>query len=309
VTPPGSRLHALASQWFDARTVATVFEPLIADLQHEWSIAAPAKRRWIAARGRIAFAVAFISAYPRVLGAPTPPGTVRRVMVRIAMFSAIAAVIGMVPVWRNLATQSWTGDASPGLIVTIVLVPLVPLITAFLPFAIAVGIDAIRGSQGLSPEAERGAVTKLLLAVTLWTIVGGGWFVPAVNQAWRTSVSVAVGGAAAGYVPPRGMRELSTYELVFHPDRAFVQSNRPGGSAARELYRRVALVLLPLLLVRLRWLTLAAEGLPRYSVAGAASMSLSVDLLPFAHVIIAWLLLAAFAFAHPWLATRHQRLA
>ena len=53
---PGWRLHRMARRWFGTGTCEQVFEPLIADLQREWSDTAPAAQRSVAlARGYVAF--------------------------------------------------------------------------------------------------------------------------------------------------------------------------------------------------------------------------------------------------------------
>ena len=55
---PGSRWLAFASRWFDERTVASVFEPLIADYQREWRDEGSSRRVLISIRAMVAFAVA-----------------------------------------------------------------------------------------------------------------------------------------------------------------------------------------------------------------------------------------------------------
>jgi hypothetical protein len=303
--PPGSRLLEFTSQWFDDRTVAGVFQPLVADLQHEWSAAAPGRRRWIALQGRVAFVVAFIATYPRVLRTPTPSWLVRRVLMRIAVFCAIVSVLSIVPVLRQFGTQ--LDGASLAVIATIVLLPLVALLTNLLPFAMTAGIDPIRGDDSLPPDVMRGTATKLLIATTLWMVIGTGWIVPASDQVWRTAVMAAAGGSASGYVPPRGVRELSTPELLFHPERAFVQRQTHVEAASLELWRRVSLILLPLALACLRW---HANNAPRVRpgsviVGGAAGFAVTSTLNQLHGVgVIAFLLIPAFTVAHQLLARR-----
>jgi hypothetical protein len=67
MTLPGTRALAIASQWFDPRTVSTVFEPLVADWQRQWLDAAPPKRARTWLHGAAAFCVATVTASPQVV--------------------------------------------------------------------------------------------------------------------------------------------------------------------------------------------------------------------------------------------------
>ena len=60
----GSRLLAFASRWFDEQTVASVFQPLVADWQHESAAATGVARVLANIRGRLAFATVSVANRP-----------------------------------------------------------------------------------------------------------------------------------------------------------------------------------------------------------------------------------------------------
>ena len=113
-------------------------------------------------------------------------------------------------------------------------------------------VDAIRGHEALPPHVERAVVTKLAMIAVALMVFFHGWVVPAANQAWRTNMMPA--GMSA---PARGVRELTTMELINDPSRAHARETTNAGSRAavirRELNNRANLALLPALLLWLRW--------------------------------------------------------
>ena len=60
------------------------------------------------------------------------------------------------------------------------------------------------------------------LLATVFMLIVGGWVVPAANQTWRVAMWRAQGqpGPSRAQAPVRGIRELSTYELIAHQSRA-----------------------------------------------------------------------------------------
>ena len=95
---PGSRLLAFASRWFDATTVARVFEPLVADWQREWRDAPPGRQAWVRVRGGCGFAIAAITVAPSVLLlTQLPAATTRRVLARVIIFTATLSALLTVP--------------------------------------------------------------------------------------------------------------------------------------------------------------------------------------------------------------------
>jgi hypothetical protein len=125
------------------------------------------------------------------------------------------------------------------------------LVLAF-PFAMVGAVDAIRGHDALPPHVQRAVVTKLAMMAVALVVLFHGWIVPASNQAWRTNIAPT--GMSA---PPRGVRELTTMELINDPSRAQAsETTNAGGRAAlirRELNNRAHLALLPAVLLWLRW--------------------------------------------------------
>ena len=248
-----SRALAFASRWFDEATVRRVFEPLVADWQREWQEASGAHRRSVRVRGFAAFVCAVLVSSPRILHERTPPPVSNRIVTRIARLAPVVAVLQTAPF-------AWQADLSIA-----ALLFLVPsgLAVAF-PFAMLGAVDAIRRDHALPPHVERTTVAKLAVIAVLFMLVFGGFVVPAANQAFRldmyqralrTQGSDAARTAwiqASRYAPPRGVRELNSYQLLtdhgFDDGRTYLQAQ-----VWRELSNRASFVVLPLLLLWLRW--------------------------------------------------------
>jgi hypothetical protein len=248
-----SRALAFASRWFDERTVAIVFEPLIADWQRELQQSASGRRAWAIVRGLSAFSctVAFVS--PRILLISTPSPVTRRITNWIVRFTAIATAIIAVLTTYAQPELMWTR----GLIVF-----MVPSVIAIVfPFAMAGAVDAVRRHEPLPPHVERASALKVALFAASFMVVFAGWVTPIANQEYRLrSMAIARQGA-----PMPGVRELTTYQLISDPGRAPAHEAFSGGAdryvrIRGELQNRASLVLLPIVLIWLRWHALA---LPR----------------------------------------------
>jgi hypothetical protein len=250
---PGNALLQFASRWFDAATVHRTFEPLVADWQHEWTDATGIARLRANIRGRLAFVTACVAAYPRTLRLPNPPVVTRRMVVRISAFCAVLAVLGLIPLYEQVIRPLLAANAAPGLLAAIILLPLAALVTAALPFAMAIGIDAIRCHEAWPDDVERRVTSRLILAVTLWMFVGGGWIIPALNHSWRTAVVTAAG--ADGAALARDAQDLSSSELL-------LASVEPSGNhaALTELALRLSLMMLPGLIAWVRWQMLEIQS-------------------------------------------------
>jgi hypothetical protein len=252
-----SRALAFASRWFDEQTVHRVFEPLIADWQREWQQALPARRWRVSVRGLCAFVCAVVVSSPRLALTPAPPAVTRHVAVRMLKFVAILTPILMIPVVIEIGTW-WMRDAS-WVRASLILFAVPSAITLAFPFAMAGAVDAIR-RRGLPAHVERAAALKLGAFALAFMMAYSGWIVPASSRAAGYSMNPPGMGA-----PLRGMRDLTTYELVVDPARATVFA--PGAHLAsqsisrqRELSQRAALVALPLVLLWLRWRALSRPG-------------------------------------------------
>lgn len=253
-----SRALAFASLWFDEQTVRRTFEPLIADWQREWQDAPSARRRWITLRGLGAFALAVIVSSPQIARTAAPREVTNRIATRMATVVAILTAVLMIPpsvqlwfLWK--AGSSWVRGS--GFLFTLP----AAMALAF-PLAVVAGVDAIRRLQSLPDHVERAAALKLGAVAAMFMLVYGGWVMPAANQAFLRVIN------PPGMTEPlRGVRELSTRELVFDPDRATMFA--PGTQLAsrsttiqRELNGRAAMIVMPLVLLWLRW---RAYDLPR----------------------------------------------
>ena len=246
--PPGSRLLAFASRWFDPQTVGGVFQPLVADWQREWQDAPQSRRRWVSVRGLAAFACAAFVSTPSVILTPMPPSIAWRLTKRITLFVMAASV---------LFAPAMPGMDGPWM--PILLLALPGGITLAMPFAMIIAVDAIRCHEDLPAHIERAAAVRLAIVVVLFMIVCGGFVVPAANQSWRATMA-ATYGARHGDALARGVRELTTVELITDPDRVTLTGRPPHDSIRRELNSRAALAVLPVLFIWLRW---RALDLPR----------------------------------------------
>jgi hypothetical protein len=253
-----TRALAFASRWFDPGTVSRVFEPLVADWQREWHEAAGLQRMRVTLRGLSAFICAAMVSYPRMLRQRTPSTVANRIVTRIARFTLVATALLLIPFAREMDSLWWRG------LMMLFIVP--SAITLAYPFAMITAVDAIRCDHALPPHVERSAVVKLALVAVLFMMAFGGVVTPAANQAWRTATLQASIRADQRSpmrpgplpVPARGIRELTTYELLTDPSRATADEGRTNdyGRALvirRELNNRASLAVLPVCLLWLRW--------------------------------------------------------
>ena len=235
---------ALASRWFDEATVRRTFEPLIADWQREWQDASPSRRARVSLRGLAAFICAVIVSSPQIARTSAPSSVTNRVATRIAWFTLPTTALLMMPFVLRIEPRWLEG-------VRILLIIPQALILAF-PFAMIAAADAIRCHEPVPPRIQRAIVVKLGIVAVLLMVCFHGWVVPAANQAWRVKTMPA--GINA---PARGVRELTTLELINDPSRAHAgDTTNEGGRAAvirRELNNRAHLAILPAMLLWLRW--------------------------------------------------------
>jgi hypothetical protein len=235
-------LLAWAGRWFDARTVSSVFEPLVADWQREWLEAPVARRRWVTARAMAAFGVAAIAVAPRALIlTPTPPSMLRRAISRMIIFVSVVSGLMMIPFLSQL------GEIPPGRLAWL-LMWLLPSMALFaFPFAMGFVVDGVRRHH-TPTQAERMTVLRTALIAVAVTVVLGGWIVPAANQQFRLTVQ-----ADEWRPPARGARELTTPQLIEAPWLAHAEGPGRAEAIRRELHNRASLAVLPLVLIWLRW--------------------------------------------------------
>ena len=247
----GRRLLDFAKLWFDADTVARVFEPLIADHQREWHDNSHSRRWWLSARNLLVFARAFVACSPRILLAPLAPSMARRVLSRVLITTSLFAGLLLTPWAADFGRQLEPADAA-----RLMFWLLPACVFLALPFAMMAAADAIR--RDTQPTwLERAMAMRLAIATAVIVFVGVGWITPIANHQFRVESRAIV---ERGPAPPaRGARELSTSELLAGRT---APGERPPGAATvrRELNQRAALTVLPILLLWLRW---RALDLPR----------------------------------------------
>lgn len=249
-----NRALALASRWFDDATVRRTFEPLVADWQREWQDAAPSRRISVAVRGLAAFICAVIVSSPSLFHSHAPSSVTNRVAVRMTRFIAPASMLLMYPYLVQIQESGWR------FVLFIAVVP--QAITVVFPFSMIGAVDAIRRYDPLAPHVERALVVKLGVVAVLFMIVFGGFVVPAANQLYRK-------GVTPGPAPARGVRELTTYQLIADPTLASAQESYTGGAdratrIQQELNNRAALAVAPVFLLWLRWRWLASTRTRRW---------------------------------------------
>jgi len=252
-----TRLLGITAWLFGADMKQRIFEPLIADWQREFQNASPLRRIGVLLRGLAAFVCAVIVSSPQIVLTPAPAGLTNEIAGRVTRFTAIATAVLMIPVVIEL-TRWWMKDAS-WIRGSLYLLALPSAITLAFPFAMTGAVDVIR-SRELLPHVGRAALLKLGAFAAMFMLIYAGWVVPAAGQAARTAMN-----------PPRmsapllRVEELTTFQLVFDPDRAtvFAQGTYSASRAfsiRSELNKRVVLTSLPLALMWLRW---RAFSLPR----------------------------------------------
>ncbi len=260
---PGLRMLAFAVRWFDAATVSRVFEPLIADWQREWVDAAPRNRAWVRVRGTLAFIAAAIAISPRaILLAPTAPAVARRVLSRLIIYSSVTSLPLLLPFLMEMRIMP------PLVIATLVWWLLPSVVVMAFPFVIIVVADAVRRHQTPSRD-ERVQTLRFGIAAVVLMFVVHGWIVPATNQQYRVGMAdreyfTAMSLDTTGH-PPRGIRELTTYELIVEKAEA-TASEHPFARTnmlSRELHTRVSFTVLACVLLWLRWLAIGGST-PRW---------------------------------------------
>lgn len=248
------RCLSWARRWFDSRIVSNVFEPLVADWQRELIDASRARRGWIQVRGAAAFIATAIAIAPRqIFFAPVPATVARRVLSRPIIFLSVMSLPLLTMYVLDMRYLP------PLQIASLVWWLLPSIVVAAFPFVAIVIADAIRRHAAPTRE-ERTQALRVAVAAALVMFAVHGWIVPAANQQFRIGMSEyrAARPLDPRQHPPRGIRELTTYELIFESANA-TASEPPLPRATmlnRELHTRFSFAVLPLVLVWLRWLTL-----------------------------------------------------
>ncbi|MFM8534383.1 MAG: hypothetical protein ACKOEC_12495 [Acidimicrobiia bacterium] len=269
-----SRALAMASRWFDGATVDRVFAPLVADWQREWIEAPPSRQLWILARGVIAFAATFIMLAPRILTMSIPTKVWQSVFTRGLKCAAITCGLASIPLLLSLGGTT----AERRVLLTLYVMPSV--LVFGVTIAAVFTVNSIRRGPAVA-HRERVAVAQLALACALFTFTFGGWVVPSFSARLRQETVGELPDSA------RGVRELTTRELILDPTSAAAYEPYTGGRDRgtrinEELHNRAYAVLLPVLLVWLRWQALAVPRrgwLPLAPSAAAVANAVTITVL------------------------------
>ena len=270
-------LLRFARQWFDERTVTSVFEPLLADHQRMWMDAPPAARFRVSLKTIAAFASAFLWTAPRVVMlTPAPPSTTRRILSRIIIFTSIATAVLTMPIVYAMREAPW----QTVLVLAFFLLP--SIMVTVLPFAMPWVVDGLRRHRAAT-QAERIIALRTAFVCVAFAFVFVGWAMPMANQAYREA------SAPEGMRPPlRGARELTLTELAFHPPLR-MQDGRNPKEIRREINSRLVLAVLPAVVLWVRW---GAHSGPRRRWLSPLPLPLETAL---GFVAFFWLYLASIA--------------
>ena len=263
--PPGSRALAFANRWFAPATVHATFAPLIADWQREWVEAPQSRRTIVLIKGAVAFCVAAVVSMPAIVRTPAPKSLTVQIVRRVAITAAIGTILLMLPFAQEFRPLPYQG------LMALVVVP--QALTLIFPFALLPGVDAIRRFDGVDSHAARATLSKLAVLGMAFVFVCHGWITPAANQAWRElsfRAAMEAGGpefARHTRGPAKGVRELTTYELISATTLA--AGREPGTyvdpvtrvgtlvfspkSVRVEIHNRATLAVLPVFLLWRRW--------------------------------------------------------
>lgn len=174
------RFLAVASRLFAPNTVANVFEPLVADWQHEWADAqgrSRVRRLRVAINGLSGFASTVLRCAASDFAAPPPAAAA------IASATAGAAAISLTVLF--LATMTVVGPFPPRMPLDMLLIVMIPqavslgLAPAMLPSVLILRRD--RGISWRNGAQVMAAGLALALVVALWIIpiTSSGYFITA----------------------------------------------------------------------------------------------------------------------------------
>ena len=281
---PGTRALGFASRWFDPGLVHRTFEPLIADWQREWHESAPSRRPWVSVRAWTAFMCCVAISSPGIIATPTPRSISLRVSSRIAVFCLLAGGALSFPIVRSVGSR-WL-DAPLWAALLLMALP-AALMIAF-PFAMVMGVDAIRRAADAPPHVERAAAVKLGLSAMLLMLTVSGFVVPLADQEFRELAT-----PPGWNVPPPRIPHQSTFALLTHPERTTAILATPqytrAGEIRRELLQRVVASVMPVIFVWLRWSSLSRRR-KRFSPLPTFAMTAAVMGVYFATFYVAVIL-------------------
>jgi hypothetical protein len=211
---PGRLLHSLA-HWCPDRARVQVLEPLVADLQHEWSAS---RRVGRLLRGYVAFCWAFAVCVGQSVAreAVRPPPRIFSMRVGAAFAATLGAAtifqFALIPLWPMPIALNWTPF---GLMVARGLTLGVPMAT----------LTTIMYARAKQPHSRAADAFKTGLAGVLLTLVVVGWISPLGTRAYGMHLVSQL------RLPTQSVAGRES----FHPERA-VDAN-PGAKTWPELAR------------------------------------------------------------------------
>jgi hypothetical protein len=235
MTLPGHHIRRWASRVFSTQTMARVIDPMLADLQLEYSRAQAAGRRW-RARGiqlvgyvtcmRVAVLCGTQSAWKVVR---ETSGDDLRALRRMVGFTTLFAILvtGLFaghPILRFALARSrdvsvtWSDNPVERIWLLALLLP--QAIVLAIPVAVVLGVSVTIGSRQLSRRLAA-AVLAFALLGSIVTFGVMGWGAPLANHEFRTTLT--------GYVQPKGTAELTLGEI--RSLRSRISASLPQSSA------------------------------------------------------------------------------
>lgn len=255
MTRPGMRLRALAAHVCSSRTLERIVDPILADLQHEYSRAVVERRRWKAVWVRIGGYAGFTAAMVLHAGGTLHRGGRAQLAAdegAIARALTAAAVVMILVTGIMVAAAAWlSGGSGRPVRVTVSPWALWYLIPQGVPIAIPASL-LIAALAGAASGPVTARLRKSMLFLVLIGSIGSGvflgWITPTANQAFRVMIFGALREPRPPLVPAKGPNEMTWQEL--HVERARVSAmSRPREMRLMTLayHLRLALAIAPLL--------------------------------------------------------------
>lgn len=301
MTVPGARIRSVASGLCRPETMERVVDPILADLQCEYSAALLRGMRWRArlslVRSYLGLACALIRLGVRHACDPrisNPGFDVARMGIALVLAFAGLTVALVLP---SLMRVPWRqGDLLFGALLSVTLVP--QALPLSIPTALSVGV--LWGARGKVATWDR-LCAILALAIAFTVVVWGilEYMMPEANQAFRVMVAGRVAGSVVRLEP--GLSELGLSLLGQRSDFAAVRHYHVLWALC---FASIPLSLLALGLARYvrgaAWAVVLAIALPISYIEGLRLLQSVPSGLRVPAVVLAWipniiLLLAACA--------------
>ena len=210
---PGCWLRSVAARLWSKQTMERVIDPIIADVQAEYVVAAHARRWWRA----VWICVSGYAAFWQAVGLYTLHSVPRSLWYAIAADISIPgpitgySLLGVLSVTLLLSVPAMIGSASRfGLPLTLLLAP--QAIALSIPIALPLAI--VRGEYGTRVTARRMRGVLVLAIVGTLVAFATMLILPRANDAYRLGIAEKLSSRGVIYSVPRGVSELSLSELA-----------------------------------------------------------------------------------------------